>query len=117
MNFIKTTHKYLRLKLGGFYLYFSHHAMQPIQFEKQQRKKKKKRRRLRGQVLNRANHRCEICGCELDWKSISVHHIKLRLTHPELEFDLSNLCALCHTCHMNLHEKERLSKLGILPTE
>lgn len=41
MNFIKTTHKYLRLKLGGFYLYFSHHAMQPIQFEKQQRKKKK----------------------------------------------------------------------------
>lgn len=113
MKFFKISHNFLRIKIGQYFFYFSRHAMQPIQFEKRQRQKK--RRKLRGQVLDRANHHCEMCGCELDWKSISVHHIQPRLTHPELEFEPSNLCALCHDCHRKLHEKERLSKLGILP--
>ena len=114
-GFFKTrlTPRYLRLKFGSYNLYIAHHAMQPIQFEKQQRKKK--RRKLRGRLLDRAGHKCEICGCELDWKTISPHNVKRRLTHPELEFDLDNLMALCHDCHARLHEIERLKKLNICP--
>lgn len=106
--------KFWRLKIGHINFYLSRRPLQPIQFEKQQRKKK--RHRLRRQVLDRAGHRCEICGCEIDWRSVSVHHIKPRLTHPELEFDADNLMALCRHCHEQLHERERLTKLHILPT-
>lgn len=110
---IQVTGRFFRLKVGQYNLYLAHHAMMPIQFEK--RARNKKRRKLRGILLDERGHKCEICGRDLDWKTISVHHIKPRLTHPELEFEKDNLMALCFDCHMQLHEIERLTKQGICP--
>lgn len=110
---IQLSDKFFRLKIGCYNFYIAHHAMQPIKFEKRQRMKK--RRRLRHDALERANNRCEICGCELDFKTISVHHILPRLTHPDKEFEIDNVQALCQTCHARLHEIERLTNMGVCP--
>lgn len=110
---IQLTDKYLRLKIGEYNLYIAHHAMRPIRVEKRQRERK--RRKLRGIVLDRCGHKCEMCGCDLDWQSISLHHIKPRLTHPELEFDTDNIMGLCRGCHARVHEIERLQKENICP--
>lgn len=107
-------YRFLRLKMGAYNIYLSHHAMQPIRFEKRQRMKK--RRKLRHDALERAGHRCEACGCELDFYTVSVHHILPRMTHPDKEFDLDNVQALCRACHIQFHETERLTNLGICPT-
>lgn len=102
-----------RIKIWHCNIYIARYPMRAKDYERQSRKKK--RRRLKYQVLERAERRCEICGCELDYRTISVHHVQPRLTHPEMEFELDNCQALCHTCHNYLHERERLEKLGICP--
>lgn len=111
---IQLSARFFRMKIGSYNLYIAHHAMQPTNFEKKQHRKK--RRRIRHEALERANHRCEICGCELDFRSVSIHHILPRLTHPEKEFDADNIQALCHACHVRHHEIERLTNLGLCPS-
>ncbi|MCM1022285.1 MAG: HNH endonuclease [Muribaculaceae bacterium] len=104
---------FIRLKIGCINFYLANHAMQVIQFEKKARQKK--RRKMRGMALDRANHQCEICGCAIDWITVSIHHIKPRVHYPDLEFDPDNIQALCLSCHQHLHEMERLQASGLAP--
>jgi len=58
------------------------------------------RRSWRGEIVARAGGRCETCGSE---KNLVAHHVKDRLTNPELRNDLSNGVALCRSCHNKAH--------------
>ena len=51
---------------------------------------------IREQVLERDGNRCVLCGND---DKVEVHHI--RKHKPNQEHDLSNLIALCGTCHRN----------------
>lgn len=48
-------------------------------------------------VFRRDNYRCVICGCS---KNLTADHIKPRVTHPELFFDLQNGRTLCDDCRV-----------------
>ena len=66
----------------------------------------------RKMVWKRDNYICQKCG-ENDRSLLIVHHIKFRLTHPELEYDINNGITLCKKCHDNFHNKLRKrDKLG-----
>lgn len=57
--------------------------------------------RLRYEVLVERGGRCECCGATAaDGKRMHVDHIKPFSTHPELEFDRSNLQVLCQDCNI-----------------
>lgn len=65
--------------------------------------------RIRAAVIARDGRRCVLCkasgdvwgedGLFHDERRLEVGHIKPVRTHPELEFDMSNLRTLCRTCH------------------
>ena len=54
--------------------------------------------RLRREILERDNWRCQVCGC---LKNLDVHHLRRR---SALGDDAeTNLITLCRECHENLH--------------
>jgi len=54
--------------------------------------------RLRKEILERDNWRCQICGC---LKNLDIHHLKRRSALGE---DLeTNLITVCRECHEILH--------------
>ena len=48
--------------------------------------------------------RCLDCGLLED---LHAHHIKPKLTHPELTLDVGNGKTLCYRCHKREHENNR----------
>jgi hypothetical protein len=46
-------------------------------------------------------YKCEQCGVYAE--SVDVHHRLTRGSRADLKYDLTNLVALCHPCHMRLH--------------
>ena len=48
-------------------------------------------------ALERAEHRCEICGRT---DTLKVHHIKPFKTDPYFGYDIDNMIVLCHEHHM-----------------
>lgn len=55
----------------------------------------------RRQAIERADGECEICGST---RELEVHHLNYEnLGYEEPE----DLMALCHNCHMEVHEEER----------
>lgn len=48
--------------------------------------------------------KCMDCGSIND---LHAHHIKHKVTHPELILDLSNGKTLCYRCHKAEHERNR----------
>jgi 5-methylcytosine-specific restriction endonuclease McrA len=53
-------------------------------------------------VLNRAGHRCQVCGSS---QALNVHHNTYSRLGAELE---SDLCVLCRTCHEVFERNGRL---------
>lgn len=47
---------------------------------------------------------CEICSVD---RSLHVHHIFPRSSHPELALDKENLMVLCEKCHKEIHSKDK----------
>lgn len=65
---------------------------------------KKKLYKARRKAMERDGYYCQHCGVhrsELD-EPLTVHHIKPRLTHPELIADMDNLITLCRPCHKEI---------------
>jgi ParB/RepB/Spo0J family partition protein len=56
-------------------------------------------RKKREQALERAGHRCQLCGCP---HHLDVHHNTYERVGAELPVDLVVLCRLCHRVH---HER------------
>lgn len=64
-------------------------------------------RKLRLEALLVGESRCSICGKNISDVTedgmtkikLSVDHIKPRITHPELELEITNLRILCVQCH------------------
>ena len=52
-------------------------------------------RELRGEVIRRAEFRCEQCGLELGWRG-EVHHKSYENLFREVLDDLEYLCPDCH---------------------
>lgn len=50
---------------------------------------------LRERIRQRENHKCFICWLSGNGKALQVHHID----YDKKNNDLSNLCALCPSCH------------------
>lgn len=44
---------------------------------------------------------CECCGD----KAVDIHHIEARSKRKDLENDITNLMALCRTCHVKFGDK------------
>ena len=59
--------------------------------------------RIRHQALQEQGRRCKMCGTVRG--KLSVHHIKPRSKHPELELVLSNLLVVCNSCHNQIHSR------------
>ena len=57
-------------------------------------------RRIRAMVLARDGYRCRRCK---RYGYMQVHHVKP--LHEGGENDLSNLVAMCRTCHMAFHQQ------------
>jgi 5-methylcytosine-specific restriction endonuclease McrA len=56
--------------------------------------------KLRYQALLRSDGKCECCGrSKHDGIVLCVDHIKPRLKHPELQWELGNLQVLCGDCN------------------
>ena len=58
--------------------------------------------RLRQQVKDRDDHRCQRCGGA---GRLEIHHV-IELVHGGTN-DLDNLSALCRLCHIDKHRPER----------
>ena len=66
--------------------------------------------RLRKEILERDNWRCQICGC---LKNLDVHHLRRR---SALGDDIeTNLITLCRKCHQALHGRAREGTAQVLP--
>ena len=61
--------------------------------------------RLRQQVKDRDDHRCQYCGGA---GRLEVHHV-IELERGGTN-DLDNLSALCRTCHIEKHRPKRPNK-------
>ncbi len=62
---------------------------------------------LRARALRRDKYLC--VECKRYGKKIiatTVHHIKVRLEYPELQYDMSNLESLCASCHNKRHPEK-----------
>ena len=59
--------------------------------------------KARQKVLDRAGHRCEMCGYQ--GKGLTVHHVKPRKEYPMLALELTNLVCVCSSCHNRLHDR------------
>ena len=53
---------------------------------------------LRKLILTRDNFTCRICGFR-DLEILEIDHIQPSALHPELNYSLDNLWALCPNCH------------------
>ena len=63
-------------------------------------------RRLRHRALVRAGFRCELCRADLRRTGSRVDHIRTRHEAPALQWDLSNLRALCPACDNVRHAEK-----------
>lgn len=54
-------------------------------------------------VKKRDSNTCQVCG-EHD-KIIECHHIMPVSRYPELEGDVSNIIAMCQSCHRKYHDR------------
>jgi hypothetical protein len=56
---------------------------------------------LRYFAIRKYGRKCLACGAGPDTgKTLHVDHIKPRLTHPELQWDINNLQVLCEDCNI-----------------
>ncbi len=54
---------------------------------------------VRSAALRRDGYRCTKCGAHGKDVILEVDHLKPVATHPDLEFELSNVRTLCRPCH------------------
>lgn len=62
-------------------------------------------RKFRKYIINRDNNRCQRCTANygvITVENLEVHHIKPRITHPELMYDEENVITVCQTCNLQL---------------
>lgn len=52
-------------------------------------------------IMNRANHKCEVCGCDIDFILQTHHKIKYSDTQDN---NADNLKVVCPNCHALLHK-------------
>ena len=65
-------------------------------------------RKFRKYIINRDNNRCQRCIANygvITVTNLEVHHIKPRITHPELMYDEDNVVTVCQTCNLQLGTK------------
>ena len=63
-------------------------------------------RRLRHRALMQAQFRCEVCRADLRRSGSRVDHIRSRVEAPALQWDLTNLRALCPACDNARHAEK-----------
>ena len=60
---------------------------------------------IRPMILERDEHRCQLCGCTRSFffinESLNVHHID----HNSRNNNFNNLITLCIYCHKKVHKK------------
>jgi len=44
--------------------------------------------------------KCAVCGIK---EGLQIHHLQGKASYPELEYDESNVCFLCDSCHKIVH--------------
>ena len=59
-------------------------------------------------VLIKCSHRCQICGKVGD-ENLEAHHI-IRRMKKVTRWNYKNGCALCHRCHMDLHNQNKIKR-------
>ena len=52
-------------------------------------------------IMNRANHKCEVCGCDIDF-ILQIHH-KIKYSDTQ-DNNADNLKVVCPNCHALLHK-------------
>ena len=52
-------------------------------------------------IMNRANHKCEVCGCDIDF-ILQIHH-KIKYSDIQ-DNNADNLKVVCPNCHALLHK-------------
>lgn len=68
-------------------------------------------RKLRLAIINRDESHCQRCFIKynvITTSLLQVHHIKPRVSYPELRFEKTNLICLCQTCNLELGESGKL---------
>jgi len=61
---------------------------------------------LRNRTLIKYGQKCQKCGFGGDsFNPLQVDHIKPRSTHPELQWEISNLQVLCKSCNKEKSNK------------
>ncbi len=80
------------------------------EYRRHSRKVTKDRRwpALRQAVLRRDDYQCRSCGSQ---RFLEVDHIKSVRDRPDLSFEISNLQALCKSCHA----RKTLAEVGRAP--
>lgn len=73
-----------------------------VQGKKPRRAKNVFTKGTKNTVLKRAEGKCEHCGAK---SRLELHHLKPVCLHPELSNSVSNLKALCPSCHKREHNK------------
>lgn len=58
---------------------------------------------FRKHVYERSGHKCEICGKELTWHEMELHHVLPLDRFPQFTMDERNMQCLCHNCHKGIH--------------
>ena len=63
-------------------------------------------RSLKADIKRRDNGVCRLCfnRSYIEYRSLQVHHIYKRSTHPKLAYEPSNLVTLCRQCHEEVEE-------------
>lgn len=70
-------------------------------------------RKLAAQVRAEQHGICAQCGHTP--RTLDVHHIKPKTTHPHLAYTRNNLIALCRPCHNTIDAQRRQQEGGDQP--
>ena len=94
---------YKMIKIGGWRFYITRNIRLKHRNKRDSYNTLFKRSDFRKHVYERSGHRCEICGNELTWKEMELHHVLPIGRFPQLTMDERNLQCLCHSCHKDIH--------------
>lgn len=76
-------------------------------------------RSLKDHIKRKDKGVCRLCfnRSYVEYRSLQVHHIYKRSTHPQMAYEPSNLVTLCRNCHEEIEEMPVSKQCELLKME